>query len=590
MDEDAILEAIRTHAVEAADALAAIQTGLGDDKPLTADSIGAAADLLIRDQAELWFDELTDRGLVSAFVSALQARGLTIDDEALDDPDGAISIDELAGFLPRAKAFRCRVLKNGRVAGSGVLVGPSLVLTAWHVIAVNAPGQPQEPTPELSILLADDSRQLAQVPARFESKCGDKEYKRIAPKKDADVVDRDDIALLAMAQPAAKHLAYVSLATPAPAPRSRSRVVLVHFPEGHDRGIEFGFARKIRNVTARWRYDVPTAGGSSGGACFNKELQLLGIHQGAFDDTARFVPLDRFVDRVLGFVKVDTAPTSLWSLDGTTAGPLVVGRSLFFDAISKTGEASSRGRGVRIKRRAINAGSSGLAFSHDILEQLLSRRGSNHRLVRVTQDEIVPDLVADIRRRTRLKGLAVRDLPDAPGVAPGSAPPETTAKDRAAILAVDLEALAAADDSIIWFFFDNPTITLSESSRLAFEGFVDAALVQPHLRLVIAGFETLPLPGQEFAVALPPEGDRSPGLVVEFIGGFRRSDVVDLLTDASRDLTHTDANIGVIENTADLAMLNLPNFNGVYADELLPTVSERLRPHLELFRAAGGDG
>jgi V8-like Glu-specific endopeptidase len=590
LDEDAILEAIRAHAAEAAEALAAIQTGLGDDKPLTADSIAAAADLLERDHAELWLDELKDRGLILAFVSALLARGVAIDDEALADPDGDISIDELAAFLPRAKAFRCRVLKNGHVAGSGVLVGPSLVLTAWHVIAVNAPGQPQEPAPQLAILLSDDSKQTAQVPARFESKCGDAEYDRIAPKKDADVVDRNDVALLAMAEPAAKHLAYVSLTTPAPAPRSRSRVVLVHFPEGDDRGIEFGFTRKIRNVTARWRHDVPTAGGSSGGACFNKELQMLGIHQGEFDDTARFVPLDRFVDRVLDFVRVDTAPTSLWSLDGTTAGPLVVGRSLFFDAISEAGEASSRVRGVRIKRRAIDAGSPGLAFSHDILEQLLTRRGPNHRLIRVTQDEIVPDLVADIRRRVRLKGLAVPDPPDEPGVAPGSAPPETTAKDRAANLAGAVEALAADDGSIIWFFFDNPTITLSESSRLAFEGFVDAALVQPHLRLVITGFETLPLPGQEFGGASPSEVDRSPGLVVEFIGGFRRSDLVDLLTEASQDLTHTAATPGVIENAVDVAVLNLQNFNGVYADELLPTVSEKLRPQLELFRAAGGGG
>jgi V8-like Glu-specific endopeptidase len=590
LDDDAILEAIRTHAVEAAEALAAIQTGLGEEKPLTADSIAAAAELVDGDQAELWLDALKDRGLVLAFVGALQARGIAFDEEALADPDGAINIDELNAFLPRARAFRCRVLKNGHVAGSGVLVGPSLVLTAWHVIAVSAPGQPQEPAPELAILLSDNSKQTAQVPATFESECGDAEYDRIAPKRDADVVDRDDVALLAMAQPAAKHLAYVSLASPAPAPRSRSRVVLVHFPEGQDRGIDFGFARKIRNVTARWRHNVPTAGGSSGGACFNKELELLGIHQGEFDDTARFVPLDRFVNRVLGFVKADTAPTSLWSLDGTPAGPLVVGRSLLFDAVAKAGEASSRVRGVRIKRRAIDSGSAGLAFTHDILEQLLPRRGPNHRLVRVTQDEIVPDLVADIRRRIRLKGIAVPEPPDEPGVAPGSAPPETTAKDRAAVLAVEVETLAAAEELIVWFFFDNPSITLSESSRLAFEGFVDAALVQPHLRLVIAGFETLPLAGQEFGGATPPEGDRSPGLVVEFIGGFRRSDLLDLLSDASRDLTDSAPNIGLIENAADLALLNLPDFNGLYADDLLSTVSERLRPQLELFGAAGGGG
>ena len=58
-------------------------------------------------------------------------------------------------------------------------------------------------------------------------------------------------------------------------------------------------------------------------------------------------------------------------------------------------------------------------------------------------------------------------------------------------------------DLTIWFYFDNPTIPVTESSRLALEGFVDAALVKPHLRLVIAGFETLPLPGQEFSGPLP---------------------------------------------------------------------------------------
>ena len=43
--------------------------------------------------------------------------------------------------------------------------------------------------------------------------------------------------------------------------------------------------------------------------------------------------------------------------------------------------------------------------------------------------------------------------------------------------------------------------------------------------------------GARVASASPPEGDRSPGLVVEFVGGFRRADILDLLTLASRDLT-----------------------------------------------------
>src|SRR6266508_2474834 len=64
MDDEAILEAIRAHPAEAAEALVAIQVGLGDDKPLTAASIAAAAKLLGDDPAELWVDRLQQAGLV----------------------------------------------------------------------------------------------------------------------------------------------------------------------------------------------------------------------------------------------------------------------------------------------------------------------------------------------------------------------------------------------------------------------------------------------------------------------------------------------------------------------------------------------
>lgn len=589
MDEEAVLEAIRSHPVASAEALLAIQAGLpADKKRLTAETIALAASMFGDDLAELWLDRLKQAGLVLAFVKALQARGVTFDEEALSDPDSVIPDEELEAFMPRARAFRCQVLVNGNIKGSGVLVGPSLVLTSWHVIAVGAPGQPQEPAPNLSVLLSDETKEPAKVPAEFESQCGDDEFNWIAPKRDDDVVDRNDVALLALQRPAATHLGFVPLATPAPAPRSRSRVVLVHSPGG-TKVIDLGFSRKIRDVTARWRHDVPTKQGSSGGAFFNQKLELIGIHQGEFDTVGRFVPLERFVDPVLEVVRKDIAPQSLWSLDETVTGQLVVGRDLLFEAIAKAGGSGGRVRGVRVKRKAVEGGATGLAFTHDILERLLPRKGTNHILIRVTQDEIVPDLVAEIRRRIGLKGVTILEPANEPGVAPGQAPPETTAKDRAAILATAAEAAANANDQILWFFFDNPSVALSEGARLAFEGFVDAALVQPHLRLVIAGFETLPLPGQEFAGASPPEGDRSPGLVVEFIGGFRRGDILSLLSNASRALTGA-VNLQVVNAAADRALVNLPDFNGLYADEQLATVNERLRLDLDVLEQAGGGG
>lgn len=584
VDREAILDAIRTHAVEAADALDAIQTAVDGVKALVASSLLETAKSFGEDAAEFWLQRLEGGGLVTAFVNALRARGVNVDPTALDDPTGSIPFEKLAAFLPRANAFRCRVIKNGKVAGSGVLVGPSLVLTSWHVISVNAPGQAQVPAPALSVLLSDQSQQMVHVPAKFESECGTMEYTNVLARMDSDVLHRHDVALLAMNRPAAAHLGFAPLTIPAPTPQSKNRLVLIHFPAGQDEGVDFGFSHKIRNMRARWRHDVPTKRGSSGGACFDRDLQLIGVHQGAFDNTARFVPLDQVGDALREHVIADVAPTSLWSLDGTAAGDLVVGRSLYFEALASTVDPSSRVRGVRIKRRKIDAGPAGLAFSHNVLEKLLTRRGPSHLVVRVSQEELVPDLVADIRRRVGQRGLDVPEPTLEPGVAPGQAPPETAAKDRAATLAAGVQAIAADRGLTVWFFFDNPSVSLSESARLSIEGFVDAALMKPNLRLVIAGFETMPLPGLEFAGPNPPATERAPGLVVEFIGGFVRSDVVDMLTRASLELTGA-VDAAVIAHETDIALLGLDNFNGVYADEALATASERLRPTLALFES-----
>lgn len=583
MDDQAILDIIRSHATEGAAALRAVQSG---DRPLTVPVINVLARREHRDPAVFWLEQLQERGLVTAFVEALRARGVSLADDVLDDPDGVIPTDRLQRFLAQAQAFRCRIVKNGAVAGSGVLVGPSLVLTSWHVIAVDGPGRPQEPAPNLEVLLADNMKFEAKLPAAFQSECGDAEYRRRAPVHDSEVADRHDVALLELVHPAATHLGHVSLASPPPPPRPKGRVVLVHSPGGSDQVIDFGFAGKIKNVTARWRHDVPTAGGSSGGACFNKDLQFLGVHQAQFDTGARFVPIERFIDSILERVRADVAPRTLWSLDGTTSGRLVIGRGRFFQAIAAAGDEGSRVRGVRVKRAAIGLASTGLAFSLDILEQLLVRRGPEHRLVRITMDQVVDDLVTDIRRRVRLGGL---DLPEAPaghaGVAPGQAPPATTIRDRAEQLASAIETAAVRLGTTVWLFIDNPTVSLTEDARLTLESFVGAALTRAHLRLVVAGLETVTLPGLEFTDPPASEVDRAPGLMVEYLGEFRRSDVLDLLTVASRELTGAVNDMALAWAT-DRALLDLDNVNGLYDPAQLATVAERLRDDLALI--AGG--
>jgi hypothetical protein len=589
VDDDDVLAAIRDHPTEAAAALAAIQARVGAGTLPTADSLAFAARMGGADAGRLWLGALKERNLVPTFVSALRARGVAFPEDAPAAPAGNFSLAALESFLPRARSFRCRIVKDGAVAGSGLLVGPSLVLTAWHVIAVKAPGEPQEPAPKLEVLLEDGTTQAARVPAALALMCGDDEFRGHAPTNEGSVADRHDVALLAMERPAASHLGYVEIASPPPALRSNDDVVLVHFPQGATDFVGAGKMTKIRRVTARWRHSAGTAGGSSGGGCFNRDFQLIGIHQGKLVKEGRFVPLERFVTPVLEQVVQDKEPAMLWSLDGTPAGALVVGRGEFFRAVAVAGHPGRRVRGVRIKRRVVGAGSAGLAFSHDILEALLARRGVEHRVVRVSQTEVVPDLVAEIRRRAAMAGIEVPEPPAEPGVAPGAAPPETTAKDRAATLASAVDDVAAAEGLTVWFFFDNPSGTVPEAARLAFEGFVGAALVQPHLRLVIAGFETLPLPGEEFRSVSPFDGDGPPGLAVDIIGGFRPSDIQDLLGAACRDLTGA-VDVAAVENATKTALIGLPNMNSVYDDEQLPVVTERLRLSLLVFAEQGGGG
>jgi len=586
LDDQAILDAIRMNQAVAAEAIESLPPPPGSDRPRTAAALNGAAAILGVDPAEYLLDQLGIDGQVTEFVGALRARGVRIEEEEIEDQDGNFPMDALAAFLPRAKSFRCRILKNGSVAGSGVLVGPRLVLTSWHVIAVAAPGQEQVPTPTLSVLLGDSTVQPATVPPAWFSETGDGEFNQIPPVRDADVTDRFDVALLAMTQPAGARLGFVELKSPGPQPKSGAALAVVHFPQGVDVGVGFGKAGKIRNVTSRWRYNPTTSGGSSGGGIFNRDLDFIGVHQGNYDNGKRFVPAEMFVDQVLERVKLDVTPPKLWSLDGTTTGKLVVGRDLFFQTIAAAGETNKRVRGIKIKRRALGPATAGLAFSHDILDQLLILRGPSHVLVRVSQDEIVPDLVAEIRRRTQAKGLDVLEPEGEPGVAPGQAPPETTAKDRASVLAASIEAAALKTDQVVWFFFDNPGVILSEGARLAFEGFVDAALVQPHLRLVIAGFETVLLAGEEFAAPTAAEGEGMPGLVVEFLGGFQRADLLKFLTEATNDVPMKGPAIqALIDYAVSRALIGIEGVNGAYTDDQLAVVTDRLRADLQILRA-----
>ena len=368
-------------------------------------------------------------------------------DDEFDAPaDSPIETETLRKFLARAQSFRCRISKNGQASrqrrARRTESGP-------HVVARDREGQTGRTAGARAEARGaarrrqDVRRQgAADLPVGMRRSPNSDGH---APLRDADVENRHDVALLELTRPAAAHLGHISLAAPTQL-ESQEPCGARPFPRGTKKVIDFGKAGQdpqCHGATPGTTWH--DRGGSSGGACFNENLEFIGVHQGQFDKTRRFVPAELFVD-------VDARHREQGC---RAADPLVARRHSRPDpwssAATRSSAPSPRPATRRARARCAHqadeprATSTGLAFSHDILQQLLNRRGPGHRLLRIELDRGVDDVDRRHPRRARLIGLDLPEpLADEAGIAPGQAPPETTIRGRAENLASALEAAAAA--------------------------------------------------------------------------------------------------------------------------------------------------
>jgi hypothetical protein len=528
---------------------------------------------------------LAPKGLTNEFVRALQTQGVAIEHA---DPDWAtthMTSEDLAQFS-RRQAVRCRIWRNGAASGSGVLMGPNTVLTAWHVIAVDAPAKPQIPAPVIEVELAGGRRMKARLPARRHSFCGDDEYLNKMPTSDLAVHTRDDFVLLSLDEPAGLHLPFAQLPTPAQDYKYGAGIWLLHFPEGEDQGVVPGKLSRWPGLRARWKHDCKTSGGSSGGGCFNTSFDLIGIHQGkAADGSGRMVPLIRFVDQIEAEVANDRAPDAIWSLDDTAGGDLVVGREAFFQGFS----AASRGvpamlKGLWVKRIDPKKDVSGLPFTYRMLERMVARDPAT-RLVRISFDAVIEDLPNEVARRVTAAGFPVEGPTEREGVAAAHTEPEAAITDRSRRLANAIDASAKAAGVRLFLFLEHPAVVFGDEPRWALAGFVDQALRLEHLRLVIAGYEALQLPGEPFSVVPPADSQGAPGLLHEFLSGFTRNDVENLVRRAGEALRRPGFSADRIKEWTDEALDGLENVNGTYEWWAGAQVNERLKTRLAALPA-----
>jgi hypothetical protein len=583
-DPEALEKAIFAYPREAEKALAQLRMSFTTDMP-DLDGLRVGAAMLNQQLEETWVDALRRRGLIDAFVLALNGEGIGLTPKEVPADDTNWPRKPTAAFLHHSDTFRCRILRNGQPSGSGVLVGPSTVLTAWHVIAVAPPKQPQQPAPRIEVELADGRRIEAAVPARFEQLSTPEEYDSRLPGDDAAFGEQNDVALLLLKEPAGIHFAFAKFASPAYAYPGRAAMALVHYPRGQDHGVAFGAFRAIRGLTARWGHNLTAEGGSSGGGCFDTRFRLVGIHQGRRPSGGgRLVPAVRFPAALLECIAADETPDTVWSLDGTVRGDLVIGRDAFFHAYAAA-RRKPRARGLWIKRTDLTRDVSGLPFSYRLLERMVAR-SPNVRLLRISFDAVMADLPDEIARRAAEAGFPVAAPIAQDGVGLTHTQEEAVISDRSRRLAIALEAAALAQEVQLWVYFDHPAIAFGDQPRWAIASFVDQSIRMDSLRIAIGGYEAVQMPGQQFVTPFEADGDGPPGLMIEYLTGFTRTDVRALIRRAAEDIRRTISDERVDEWT-DEALHGLPHVSGVYDGWRGTTVSERLQPRLAQLN---GDG
>lgn len=546
------------------------------------DAIEVQAILRGRDSAEMLLTLLDQMQQTDVFLVMLRARGVALpngvspffpvpaaQDMAIGQvTESGFDLDELGRFAYSAKAFRCRILINGASQGSGAFVSPRLVLTAAHVIDTLTPGQ------RLEVLAEDGASYVARTV--WQLPCHPDEYLgALPPVTTADT--HADAALLKLLHPVGRRLAAIGLPeTLDPKWTGPRYLFLVHFPQGQDTGGSPG--RVQRNPgDLRLVHDIATQPGSSGGPGFDRGLKFVGLHQGRLNggNARRLVPLDRFAGNpdFRAEIIADSRLSSLWSLDASPDGHLVLGRNLFVDAARALalGELPMLA-GLWVRRTNTDT-TVGLSFSYRILNALLQGQGLPADVILIPTEQASSDLLATIDSLT-----AVDPSEPRPGVRSDETTQAASDADRAAALMDRLGALAAAGRQQ-WLFFENPPEGLGQRAQFQLEHVVRLALRTANVHVVLAGFETYGLVDTRFESLADAETSTRPGLLIEILGDIPVAEVRATLSEACRD-TGLDWTPDIIRHEVDQAIGQLPRRGDRLAAEDLGSVAKRLSESL----------
>ena len=270
----------------------------------------------------------------------------------------------LAGFQ-NAMRWTGKVSIDGNAKGTGVLIAPHLLLTAWHVMSElfvrqgstwvpsAAPGTAARITVEFDDFLTYlDGGQRPRPPKPVKVSAHDQWCVAWCPCHNDELQDRFptdlaqldglwDYLVLRLSPPPGVERRWVSLTANAAVPRANDRIVVFQHPSGqpmtYDDALIVGEPKTTVDKLGRRRFlhSVNTTNGSSGGPCFDRDFVFFGIHQGVWKKSTkkkqganRGIPLCRVLDHIetnYSLPPADPTEIPIWNLGDTRDSAPVIG-------------------------------------------------------------------------------------------------------------------------------------------------------------------------------------------------------------------------------------------------------------------------
>jgi hypothetical protein len=381
---------------------------------------------------------------------------------------------ELRLFMADNESKICVVMaadeRNGAAIpmrlGTGFLVGPDAVLTAYHTLsahiaAANAklesPGRccavfdyysgdpltsfdkipascrvvefhkdwlisANEDMPQDGLFRAPNSQQLQLLPTRL------------------------DFALIKLADPIGKQTrqraggarrSWIRVCPPAVNLRQDDRIIIPQHPNGYHLRIDFGrFSQTDSDLDTsktRMRYDTETDTGTSGAPCFDHRFMLVGMHNASFrpdmvdvrkNQAIRIANIHTVIAALVAGWNSDAgASVQLWNTSTTEQPRVILGRSMLLDWLTNarneaTTSAMQRvyAADVKPEDRVQNSGF-GKSFTIEILGAATRGRAEPVVVLGTERDQLpdsVPDMIAAIAFHLGIEKQFLATMPERP--------------------------------------------------------------------------------------------------------------------------------------------------------------------------------